>query len=227
MPELGPGISGNWSTVVAFPNLAFKNALGLCVVPGTSRLAVWEREGRVWSYENRPDVAEKKLMLDVSNRCQGWDDSGLLGLAFHPDFATNHYVYIWYAWVTPGTVDGDPTHRPRTDKPNHDRLSRFTIDAKYKLYDERRLSTGDIFQNFLYAYAFASNEPDHPPMAVLIYPSTVGSNGVLRLNVRRSGLAVAEVFALGISIPSALVDIRRVEGGPSTRAIVELLTKLH
>jgi uncharacterized repeat protein (TIGR03806 family) len=129
MPELGPGISGNWSTVVAFPNIAFKNALGLCVIPGTSRLAVWEREGRLWSFENKPDVAEKKLMLDVSNRCQGWDDSGLLGLAFHPDFANNHYVYIWYAWVTPGTVDGDPTHRPRTDKPNHDRLSRFTIDA--------------------------------------------------------------------------------------------------
>ncbi len=129
MPELGPGISGNWSAVVAFPNLAFKNALGLLPVPGTSRLAVWEREGRVWTFENRRDVAERRLALDISRQCQGWDDSGLLGLAFHPDFARNHFVFIWYAWVPPGTVAGDPEHRPRTDTPNRDRLSRFTLDA--------------------------------------------------------------------------------------------------
>lgn len=128
MPELGPGISGNWQTVVAFPKLTFKNAVGLCPVPGSNRLVVWEREGRVWSFENRESVSEKKLVLDISNQCQGWDDSGLLGLAFHPNFARNHYVYIWYAWVTPGTVEGDPSHRPRTDKPNRDRLSRFTLD---------------------------------------------------------------------------------------------------
>src|SRR5580704_11216088 len=60
MPELGPGVSGNWSAVVAFPKLAFRNALGVLPMPGTSQLVVWEREGRLWSFENRPDVAEKK-----------------------------------------------------------------------------------------------------------------------------------------------------------------------
>ncbi|HEY2585688.1 MAG TPA: PQQ-dependent sugar dehydrogenase [Tepidisphaeraceae bacterium] len=129
MPELGPGISGNWSTVVAFPKLAFRNALGVIPVPGTSQLVVFEREGRVWSFENRPDVSDKKLVLDISNQCQGWDDSGLLGLVFHPDFVKNHYVYLWYAWVPPGTVKGDPAHRPPTNTPNRNRLSRFTLDA--------------------------------------------------------------------------------------------------
>jgi uncharacterized repeat protein (TIGR03806 family) len=129
MPELGPGISGNWQTVVAFPKLLFKNALGLCPMPGTSRLVVWEREGRIWSFENQAGAADRKLILDITDHCQGWDDSGLLGLAFHPDFAKNHYVYLWYCWVTPGTVEGDPGHRPRTDKPNHNRLSRFTLDG--------------------------------------------------------------------------------------------------
>lgn len=129
MPELGPGISGNWAAVVAFPNLSFKNALGLCPLPGSSRLVVWEREGRIWTFPNQPNTAVKKLVLDISNRVQGWDDSGLLGLAFHPDFVKNHYVYLWYTWVVPGTVEGDPGRRPRTDKPNHNRLSRFTLDA--------------------------------------------------------------------------------------------------
>lgn len=129
MPELGPGISGDWSTIVAFPKLAFRNALGILPLPGTSRLVVWEREGRVWSFENRPDVAERRLVLDVSRQCQGWDDSGVLGLVFHPDFVRNHYVYLWYAWVPPGAVKGDPGHRPPTNTPNRNRLSRFTLDA--------------------------------------------------------------------------------------------------
>ena len=91
---------------------------------------VWEREGRVWSFENREaEYSEKKLVLDISNQCQGWDDSGLLGLAFHPNFAKNHYVYIWYRLGAAG--DGGRVIRTiglRTDKPNRDRLSRFTLD---------------------------------------------------------------------------------------------------
>ena len=125
----GPGISGNWSAVIAFPNVGFQNAVGLCPFPASSRLVVWEREGRIWSFENRPDVSERKLILDIHNQTQGWDDSGLLGVAFHPNFASNHYIYVWYARVPPGTVEGNPNQRPRTDKPNHDRLSRFTLDA--------------------------------------------------------------------------------------------------
>ncbi len=130
MPEVGPGISGNWSAVVAFPNLTFKNMMGLCPLPGTSRLIVWEREGRIWSFENRADTAEKSLVLDLSSRCQGWDDCGLLGLAFHPDFAKNHFVFIWYTWVEPGTSEGDANHRPRLQTPNRNRLSRFTLDNR-------------------------------------------------------------------------------------------------
>ena len=131
MPETAPGISGNWSAVVAFTNLLFTNAVGLTAVPGTDELCVWEREGRVWTFQNSPGMARKKRVLDISNQCQGWDDSGLLGLAFHPGFATNHYVFVYYTWVKPGTVTGSPTERPNPILPNtyHDRLSRFTLDS--------------------------------------------------------------------------------------------------
>ena len=131
MPETAPGISGNWSAVVAFPNLLFTNAVGLASVPGTDELCVWEREGRVWTFQNSAGTAQKKLVLDLSNRCQGWDDSGLLGLAFHPGFATNHYVFVYYTRVKPGTGAGDAFTRPVPILPDtyHDRLSRFTLDA--------------------------------------------------------------------------------------------------
>ena len=59
MPEAAPVISGNWSAVVAFTNLTFTNALGLAAMPGTNRLVVWEREGRVYSFINDPSVDAK------------------------------------------------------------------------------------------------------------------------------------------------------------------------
>jgi uncharacterized repeat protein (TIGR03806 family) len=131
MPEAAPPISGNWSAVVAFPNLMFTNALGFAAMPGDNHLFVWEREGRVWSFVNDSNTTTRTLVLDISNQCQGWDDSGLLNLAFHPGYATNHYIFIYYTWVTPGTVVGSPTVRPPTFSTGayHDRLSRFTLDS--------------------------------------------------------------------------------------------------
>src|SRR5215510_4997669 len=82
MPETAPVGGTNWSVVPAFPNLVFTNALGITFVPGTNLLCVWEREGRVWTFVNDSNVTGKKLVIDISNQCQGWDDSGLLNLAF-------------------------------------------------------------------------------------------------------------------------------------------------
>ncbi|HEX4119321.1 MAG TPA: PQQ-dependent sugar dehydrogenase [Verrucomicrobiae bacterium] len=131
MPEIAPSISGNWSAVPAFTNLLFTNAVGLCAVPGSHRLCVWEREGRVWTFEHSPDADKKTLALDLHDQCQGWDDSGLLGVAFHPGFATNHFIFVYYTWVKRGTVAGSPTTRPVPNLPDtyHDRLERYTLDA--------------------------------------------------------------------------------------------------
>ena len=129
MPETAPVVPPNWAVVPAFPNLYFTNLLGVLPVPGTNLLCAWEREGRVWTFVNQSDATQKTLVLDISNQCQGWDDSGLLGLAFHPGFETNHYVYLYYTWVSPGTVVGNPTTRPQEQVIGkyHDRLSRFTV----------------------------------------------------------------------------------------------------
>jgi uncharacterized repeat protein (TIGR03806 family) len=133
VPEMAPGISGNWSAVPAFPNLLFTNALGIAPIPGTTKLVVWEREGRIWSFQNASNTTSKALVLDIHNQCQGWDDSGLLGVAFHPGYESNHYVFVYYTWVVPGTVQGSPTTRPPTFSTGnyHDRLSRFKLDADH------------------------------------------------------------------------------------------------
>jgi len=131
LPPVSPIVSGTWTAVPAFPGLRFTNAVGLTAVPGTNLLCVWEREGKVWTFVNVSNVTQKKLVLDISNQCQGWDDSGLLGLAFHPGFATNHFVFIYYTWVAPGTVQGDAYTRPPTfsNGAYHDKLVRYTMDT--------------------------------------------------------------------------------------------------
>ena len=81
-------------------------------MPGTNLLCVFEREGRVWTFVNNSNTSTKTLVLDISTQCQGWDDSGLMNVAFHPGFTTNGFMYLYYTWVTPGTVVGSPTTRP-------------------------------------------------------------------------------------------------------------------
>ncbi len=131
MPEQSPAVSGDWSAVPAYPFVVFTNTVGVLPIPGMDRLVVWEREGRIWSFVDNSNATEKRLGLDVHNQCQGLDDSGLLGLAFHPGFATNNFMFIYYTWVAPGTVKGDVHTRPPMTVPGayHDRLERWTLDA--------------------------------------------------------------------------------------------------
>ncbi len=129
VPPVSPVITGTWSAVPVFTNLTFINPVGLSCVPGTNLLCVWEREGRVWTFVNNSNVTQKTLVLNITNQCQGWDDSGLLGVAFHPGFATNRFMFVYYTWVVPGTVQGDSSTRPPTFSTGayHDKLVRYTI----------------------------------------------------------------------------------------------------
>ena len=128
LPINAQPVSGTWSTTVAYPSLTFLNPLGVLPMPGTNKLVVWGREGYVWSFTDDPAVKTKKLILDLHANCQGWDDMGLLGLAFHPDFAHNHYVYVWYNWVATGRVKGDANPRPPNGISTRQRLARFTYN---------------------------------------------------------------------------------------------------
>lgn len=129
LPSAAPSIPSNFEVVVAFTNLVFSNPMGLEPIPNSTKLVVWEREGKVWGFENNPAVAEKTLLLDLSPQCQGWGAAGLFSLAFHPGFETNGWLFVYYTWVQPGTVAGDITTEPPEQSPGNyrDRLSRFTL----------------------------------------------------------------------------------------------------
>lgn len=138
--------TGKWVVVDAFTNLTvddptmlipeppgnpgvsprMKHAAGTAALPG--RLYVSTRQGRILSFENRPDASSMAEFLNLTNVTQGWDDCGLLAFAFHPDFnrrdSPKRYVYVWYHY-SPAPVAGP--ERPSSFTPGYDRLARFTV----------------------------------------------------------------------------------------------------
>ncbi len=88
---------------VAFPNLSFDQPVGIHNAgDGTNRLFVLERKGVIQVFENRGNVTATTLFLDIRDRVNSaGSEEGLLGLAFHPDYANNGYFYVDYTASNP------------------------------------------------------------------------------------------------------------------------------
>lgn len=81
----------------AFPNLSFEQSLFLTHAgDGSNRLFVVEKTGFIRVFENDPEVSSSKVFLDLSARMSGVGETGLLSLAFHPDYKNNGIFYISY-----------------------------------------------------------------------------------------------------------------------------------
>ncbi len=101
----------------AFPNLTFVDPLDLAELPN-GQLMMIGKPGFVWVFDNDPAASTKELVLDISDYTILGGDSGLLGVALHPDFANNGYFYLWYRYT------------PNAGSENQEgymRLERFTL----------------------------------------------------------------------------------------------------
>ncbi|WP_035615384.1 LamG-like jellyroll fold domain-containing protein [Haloferula sp. BvORR071] len=214
-PPEAPSVPANWSTVVAFPNLSFLNPVGLAPIPGTNKLVVWEREGRIWCFDNNPATSTKTLVVDLSANTQGWDDSGLLGVALHPDFANNHQMWVWYCWRggiaghtdDTGPIMGNATTRPELGTPNRNRLSRFVLNAnfqtsqagEYVVIDQKRStvwhSGGGMFFHPANGFLYITNGDDVNPDETQRINRSLFS-GVIRIDVDQRGGAISHAPTL-------------------------------
>ncbi|MBI3854734.1 MAG: PQQ-dependent sugar dehydrogenase [Planctomycetes bacterium] len=97
---------------------------------GTDRIFVVEQPGRVKWFENKPDAAEMRLALDLTAKVlSSGNEEGMLGLAFHPNFKSNHRVFIQYSFPKLGEKIGDKRKRePSTGNI----LSQFQMDEKHE-----------------------------------------------------------------------------------------------
>ncbi|MBI3863912.1 MAG: PQQ-dependent sugar dehydrogenase [Planctomycetia bacterium] len=90
-----------------FPKLKFSEPLAMMWVPGSNRLLMVERRGKIFTFENSQAVEKPDLLLDTGK--------STYGAALHPDFQKNGFVYVTYI-----VKDGDPL-------PKGSRVSRFQV----------------------------------------------------------------------------------------------------
>lgn len=95
-------ISAQYNFEVAFPNLTFNSALDLQNSgDGTNRIFVIEQDGIIKVFPNEQNVTSTKIFLDITDRVSSGGETGLLGLAFHPNYEINGYFYVNYTAASP------------------------------------------------------------------------------------------------------------------------------
>ena len=105
-----------YSWVSAYPSLGnFFRPIDMKFPPDTTnRVFVIEQRGVIWSFDNSQSVTTRDTFMSIADRVeQSGSETGLLGLAFHPDFANNGYFYVNYTNTSGG---------------RNSRISRFSLD---------------------------------------------------------------------------------------------------
>lgn len=111
-PPLTP--AADYTLVNAYPHLTFPTLTDITHA-GDDRLFLVEKPGAI-RIAPSPDAVNALLFLDLTDRVlSSGHEQGLLGLAFHPDYAQNGYFYVNY---THDTGDGVVS-----------RVSRFQVTA--------------------------------------------------------------------------------------------------
>jgi uncharacterized repeat protein (TIGR03806 family) len=123
---VAPADAGGVSTIqlsTPYPELPTLSALvGLYQVPGDN--SMWyglQQTGLVVRFVNDSSVDRVEQVIDISDRVDYGGEKGLLGMAFHPDYANNGFVYLSY------------TASPATGLES--RISRFTMDSASQTLD--------------------------------------------------------------------------------------------
>jgi glucose/arabinose dehydrogenase len=103
---------------------AFNYPTGLAYTPD-GRFLLASQTGQLWVYKNGTTLSTPAI--DLADRVCTQMERGLEGVAVDPDFATNHFVYLYYTHKTSsgacGTDPSDPSSTPSN------RVSRFVLGS--------------------------------------------------------------------------------------------------
>jgi 5-methylcytosine-specific restriction enzyme subunit McrC len=98
---------------------------------------------------------------------------------------------------------------------------RIAVDAKYKLYDDKKVASADIYQSFLYAQAYGVRGTGIAE-AMLVYPSVLDGVTVLPLEIRGvEGRGRASVKAIGLPVEQTLDELTSGAHGSVLEALFE------
>jgi glucose/arabinose dehydrogenase len=86
----------------AFPSLSFSAPIDFQIAEGLAdTVFVVERAGTIQRFHNDPETSEMRQVLDIRSRISTSGEGGLLGVAFHPDFIQNGYLFVHYTASSP------------------------------------------------------------------------------------------------------------------------------
>ncbi len=98
----------------------------------------WGYDGFIWMTE-RPGIVsrvnvetgEKNVILDIQNTVySGNNEAGLLGMEFHPEFATNHILFVTYTYTIGNQIK--------------ERLSSFTYNTISEMLENEQILLNNI-----------------------------------------------------------------------------------
>lgn len=97
------GAHAQYEIEEAFPDLYFDQLTGLeNAGDGSDRLFTVEQDGLIRAIHGSGETATRSLFLDISGRIDSnGGEKGLLGLAFHPNYAFNGWFYVNYTASDP------------------------------------------------------------------------------------------------------------------------------
>lgn len=95
--------------------MVFTRPVCLRTPPGETSLYVVEKGGRVYLINN-VNNPQKQLFLDIRSKVDSGGESGLLSIAFHPDFSSNKTFFLFYTSPHNGS--------------RHQFISRFVIQSE-------------------------------------------------------------------------------------------------
>jgi glucose/arabinose dehydrogenase len=99
-PALGQGVAVDLGPLAA----GFRDPLFLAGPPdGSGDRWVVEQGGRIWRIDAAGAI-DPQPVLDISERVLVHNERGLLGLAFHPDFAANGRFFVTYSQADDGAT---------------------------------------------------------------------------------------------------------------------------
>ncbi|MCC6574079.1 MAG: PQQ-dependent sugar dehydrogenase [Planctomycetes bacterium] len=147
----------------AFPKLKFKRPLWLTNA-GDNRLFVVEQYDQIHVFENKHDVAEAKVFLDLSKKIiTDSNEEGVLCLAFHPKFAANNYCYVSYNAPSPQRSVISRFTISKTDKDKADPATeKVILEIPQRYFNHKGCTLLFGKDGFLYA-SFGDGGSQHDP----------------------------------------------------------------
>lgn len=101
----------------AHPNLSFDSAVFAYQAPGEDGYwYVGEQSGELWRFADNPAVADRELVLDLSDQINISYELGFLDAAFSPDFVTDSVLYLSY--TAPSSIGIATTVLSRVTSPD-------------------------------------------------------------------------------------------------------------